>query len=69
MALVNMKDMLEHAYRNRYAVGAFDLVGVEFLEAIMSAAAVSSSRRGYAPSARCPLRPSRRADGPARVRP
>jgi len=38
MALVNMKDMLEHAYRNQYAVGAFDLVGVEFLEGIMSAA-------------------------------
>lgn len=38
MALVNMKDMLEHAYRNRYAVGAFDLVGLEFLEAIIRAA-------------------------------
>jgi fructose-bisphosphate aldolase class II len=38
MALVNMRDMLEHAYRNRYAVGAFDLVGLEFLEGIMEAA-------------------------------
>jgi len=38
MALVNMKDMLEHAYRNRYAVGAFDLVGLEFLEGIIQAA-------------------------------
>jgi fructose-bisphosphate aldolase class II len=38
MALVNMQDMLEHAYRNRYAVGAFDLVGLEFLEAVIRAA-------------------------------
>jgi ketose-bisphosphate aldolase len=38
MALVNMRDMLEHAYRNRYAVGGFDLVGLDFLEAIIAAA-------------------------------
>jgi fructose-bisphosphate aldolase class II len=35
MPLVDMKDMLNHAHRNRYAVGAFDLVSLEFLEAIM----------------------------------
>jgi len=29
MPLVDMKDMLHHAYRNRYAVGAFDLVSLD----------------------------------------
>jgi fructose-bisphosphate aldolase class II len=38
MALVNMRDMLQHAYNNGYAVGAFDLVSLDFLEAIMAAA-------------------------------
>ena len=31
MALVNMRDMLHHAYHNGYAVGGFDLVSLEFL--------------------------------------
>jgi len=38
MALVNMRNMLYHAYSNGYAVGAFDLVNLEFLEGIMAAA-------------------------------
>jgi fructose-bisphosphate aldolase class II len=38
MALVNMRDMLQHAYQHGYAVGAFDLVSLEFLEGIMTAA-------------------------------
>jgi len=38
MPLVNMHDMLNHAYRNGFAVGAFDLVSLDFLEAILSAA-------------------------------
>ncbi|HHN66614.1 MAG TPA: ketose-bisphosphate aldolase [Thermopetrobacter sp.] len=38
MPLVNMKDMLAHAHADGYAVAAFDLVGLDFLEAIMSAA-------------------------------
>ena len=38
MALVNMRDMLYHAYHNGYAVGAFDLVSLDFLEGIMNAA-------------------------------
>ncbi len=38
MALVNMRDMLYHAYENNYAVGAFDLVSLDFLEAIIDAA-------------------------------
>jgi len=38
MPLVNMKDMLHHAYRNSYAVGAFDLLSLDFLEGIVAAA-------------------------------
>lgn len=38
MPLVDMRDMLDHAYRNGYAVGAFDLVSLDFLEAITDAA-------------------------------
>ena len=38
MPLVNMKDMLQHAYDHGYAVGAFDLVSLEFLEGILAAA-------------------------------
>lgn len=38
MALVNMRDMLRHAYENNYAVGAFDLVSLDFLEAVIDAA-------------------------------
>ena len=38
MALVNMRDMLNHAHRNGYAVAAFDLVSLDFLDAIIKAA-------------------------------
>ncbi len=38
MALVDMRDMLEHAYAHRYAVGAYDLVDLAFLEAIVQGA-------------------------------
>ena len=38
MPLVNMKDMLHHAYRNGYAVGAFGLHSLDVLEAIVAAA-------------------------------
>lgn len=38
MPLVDMRDMLNHAYANRYAVGGFDLVSLDFLEAIVGAA-------------------------------
>ncbi len=38
MALVDMRDMLHHAYENSYAVGAFDLVSLDFLEAVIDAA-------------------------------
>jgi len=38
MALINMRDMIYHAYENSYAVGAFDLVSLDFLEAVIDAA-------------------------------
>ncbi len=38
MALVDMRDMLRHAHENNYAVGAFDLVSLDFLEAVIDAA-------------------------------
>jgi len=38
MPLINMRDMLYHAYENNYAVGAFDLVSLDFLEAVIGAA-------------------------------
>ena len=38
MPLIDMRDMLQHAYRHGYAVGAFDLVSLGFLQGIMMAA-------------------------------
>ena len=38
MPLVDMKDMLAHAYENGYAVGAFDLAELDFLPAVLTAA-------------------------------
>lgn len=38
MALFNMRDMLNHAHRHGYAIAAFDLVSLDFLEAIIKAA-------------------------------
>lgn len=38
MSLVAMRDLLDHAFRHNYAVGAFDLCGLEFLEGVISAA-------------------------------
>lgn len=38
MPIVSMRDMLDHAYENSYAVGAFDLVSLDFLEAVIGAA-------------------------------
>lgn len=38
MPLVNMKDMLKHAYDNAYAVGSFNILGLDFLEGVLRAA-------------------------------
>lgn len=43
MPIVDMKGMLDHAYRNGYAVGAFDVVSLDFVTGIMSAAERSRS--------------------------
>jgi len=38
MPLVAMQDLLQHAHRHRYAVGAFDLINLDFLSGILAAA-------------------------------
>ncbi|MCG6969299.1 MAG: ketose-bisphosphate aldolase [Gammaproteobacteria bacterium] len=38
MAMVHIKDLLYHAYNNRYAVGAFEIVSLDFLQAVIDAA-------------------------------
>lgn len=38
MPLVYMADMLHHAYENNYAVGAFDVVSLDFISGVMAAA-------------------------------
>jgi len=38
MPLVDMKDMLQHAYQHGYAVGAFEVISLDFLDGIMQAA-------------------------------
>lgn len=38
MPLVNLRTILKHAYENHYAVGAFNVINLEFLEAILDAA-------------------------------
>ncbi|MDA8191264.1 MAG: class II fructose-bisphosphate aldolase, partial [Gammaproteobacteria bacterium] len=38
MPLVDMKDMLAHAYANGYAVGAFELADLDFLPTVLAAA-------------------------------
>jgi len=43
MPTVNMKDMLSHAYRHKYAIGAFDVVSLDFVTGVMAAAENSRS--------------------------
>lgn len=43
MALVTLKTILEKAYRKGYAVGAFNVINLTFLEAIINAARQTSS--------------------------
>jgi fructose-bisphosphate aldolase, class II len=38
MPLVDMRDMLNHAFHNNYAIGGFGLVSLDFLKAIITAA-------------------------------
>jgi fructose-bisphosphate aldolase, class II len=43
MPLVNLNDMLQHAYTHHYAIGAFDLVSLDFLGGILDAAEAEQS--------------------------
>ena len=47
MPLVHMKDMSAHACDSGYAVGAFALVSMDFLETIVSAAVILSLAESY----------------------
>ena len=38
MAFVHIKDMLQHAYDNAYAVGSFNIISLDFLEGVLRAA-------------------------------
>jgi fructose-bisphosphate aldolase class II len=38
MALVNMRDLLNHAYDKHYAVGAFDIISQDFLQGVLHGA-------------------------------
>ncbi len=38
MPLVHMKDMLQHAYDNAYAVGSFNIIDLHFLQGVIAAA-------------------------------
>ena len=43
MALINMKDLLAHAKDNKYAVGAFNVTNLDFIDHILDAAVESNS--------------------------
>ena len=38
MALINLKDLLKHAQANKYAVGAFNITNLGFIDAAIDAA-------------------------------
>jgi len=43
MALINLKDLLGHARQNKYAVGAFNITNLDFIEHILDAAVSENS--------------------------
>jgi fructose-bisphosphate aldolase class II len=43
MPLINMKDMLGHAYKHQYAIAAFDVVSLDFITGIIAAAEVKQA--------------------------
>lgn len=43
MPVVDLKQMLNHAYQHRYAIGAFDVVSLDFITAVIDAAEESQS--------------------------
>jgi fructose-bisphosphate aldolase class II len=43
MSLINLKDLLNHASKNQYAVGAFNVTSINFIDPIIEAAIQSNS--------------------------
>jgi len=43
MSLINLKDLLSHASKNKYAVGAFNVTSINFIDPIIEAAIESNS--------------------------
>lgn len=43
MALINLKDLLNHSSKNKYAVGAFNVTSINFIDPIIEAAIESNS--------------------------
>lgn len=43
MALINLSDLLKHAQQNKYAVGAFNITNLDFIDHILGAAITSNS--------------------------
>jgi len=43
MALINLKDLLAHAHQNKYAVGTFNVVSLDFTDHILAAVVESNS--------------------------
>jgi fructose-bisphosphate aldolase, class II len=43
MSLINLKDLLNHASKNKYAVGAFNVTSINFIDPIIEAAIQSNS--------------------------
>ncbi|MHB1336112.1 MAG: class II fructose-bisphosphate aldolase, partial [Candidatus Humimicrobiaceae bacterium] len=43
MSLINLKDLLNHASKNKYAVGAFNVTSINFIDPIIEAAIESNS--------------------------
>ncbi|MCL5073708.1 MAG: class II fructose-bisphosphate aldolase [Actinobacteria bacterium] len=43
MSIINLKDLLNHASKNKYAVGAFNITSINFVDPIIGAAIESNS--------------------------
>ncbi len=43
MALINLKDLLNHAKQHKYAVGAFNMTNIDFLDTVIGAAVEQNS--------------------------
>jgi fructose-bisphosphate aldolase, class II len=43
MALINLKDLLNHAKEHKYAVGAFNMTNIDFIDTVVGAAVEQNS--------------------------